>query len=312
MSMSNQSAAESAGLPESEARYREIINAISEAIIVHDANTGCVLDVNEPMLRMYGLASREEALNISFSECSGEGPATSLEQGRRMIDAAKSGKLQPFEWMARKKDGTLFPVEVNLRCSRIGGEDRVLAVVRDISERKMVEKELSRRNELLYGMFDHCEHLVYVKDLEGCFLLASTSLAVFFGQAPQDQLIGETSYDFLPKAVADQHRANDQEVVREGKSIHLVETVETPEETLFFLTVKFPLFDVEERLYAVCGMSVNISEQIRLKERVEVEEENVRTLFNAIGESICLIDCEGMLLAANPAFANRLGLRPEN
>ena len=102
------------GKPNDEAWYREVINAISEAVIIHDPCNGRVLDVNEPMLRMYGLASREEALGRDLKDCTADGREYSWERARELIDAARGGIPQQFEWMARRKDGTIFPVEVAL------------------------------------------------------------------------------------------------------------------------------------------------------------------------------------------------------
>jgi len=128
-------------LASSERNYREIFNATSEAIFIHDIANSDIIDVNEPMLAMYGY-SKNELLTLSFKDlCAGVEPYTEFN-GRKLIsDAVEKGALS-FEWLARKKNGELFWCDVSLKNTNIGGADRVLAVVRDIDEKKKIAIEL--------------------------------------------------------------------------------------------------------------------------------------------------------------------------
>jgi two-component system, cell cycle sensor histidine kinase and response regulator CckA len=125
----------------SEQRYREIFNATSEAIFIDDVHTGKVLDVNEPMLRMYGYNSKEEVFAGNIGDFRANQHPYTEEEAKKITRAAVDGKKQQFEWLAKKKNGDLFPVEITLTRSLIGGQERVLAVVRDITCRKQEEQE---------------------------------------------------------------------------------------------------------------------------------------------------------------------------
>lgn len=128
-------------LANSENRFREIFNTVSDAIFIHDAETGRILDVNRRMLEMYGL-SREQALVCGPDDLSAGVPPYSSAEAIKKIRLAQSAGPQTFDWLARARDGRFFWVEVSLRFASIGGEQRILAVVRDISERKHVDAEL--------------------------------------------------------------------------------------------------------------------------------------------------------------------------
>ncbi|SMP50154.1 PAS domain S-box-containing protein [Desulfonatronum zhilinae] len=128
-------------LRESEQRYREIFEATSDAIFIDDARTGRMLDVNEAMLKMYGYSSKEEVLAGNIGDLSAPEASCDEAGAQERIRAAVAGTPQQFEWLAKRRDGTVFPVEVALRRSPIGGQDRVIASVRDISERKAAEQE---------------------------------------------------------------------------------------------------------------------------------------------------------------------------
>ncbi len=126
-----------------EKNYEEIFNGTNEAIFVHDISDGAILDVNQAMFEMYGY-SHEEATKLKTGDLSsGEYPYNHEEAERLFINTvAAGGKI--FEWHARRKDGSLFWVEVNLKPAFIGGKQRLLAAVHDITERKHAEEELLR------------------------------------------------------------------------------------------------------------------------------------------------------------------------
>ncbi|MEN8198506.1 MAG: PAS domain S-box protein [Thermodesulfobacteriota bacterium] len=127
-------------LAESERNYREIYNATSDAIIIHDAEDGSIVDVNLAMLDMYGY-TREEALALEIADLS------QAEVRERMQQALEDGP-QVFNWQARRKDGSLFWVEVSLKKTLLGKQEVVLALVRDISKRLHLEERLRQSQKM--------------------------------------------------------------------------------------------------------------------------------------------------------------------
>ncbi len=133
-------------LKASEANYRSIFNAANDAIFVHDAETGKILDVNQKMCEMFGY-TLEEANGLSVEDVSSGVPPYTQKDALKWITKAIDGRPQLFEWRAKDRSGELFWVEVNLKRTTIGEENRVLAVVRDISERKRTDKELRKSEQ---------------------------------------------------------------------------------------------------------------------------------------------------------------------
>lgn len=74
----------------------------------------------------------------------------------RLIRKAAKGEPQVFEWLAQDKHGEKFWVEVNLKLADINGKERVIAVVRNIDERKAKENELKNEmyKDALTGLFN--------------------------------------------------------------------------------------------------------------------------------------------------------------
>jgi len=137
-----------AALKKSERNYREIFNASSDAIFIHDGKTGKILDVNIPMLKMYGYEKRE-VLKLPIETFSSQIAPFDQKGAERNIRKAVEKGSYIFEWQAKKKNGGLFWTEVNLIFSKIGEEERVLASVRDITERKRTQEMMVQSEKML-------------------------------------------------------------------------------------------------------------------------------------------------------------------
>ena len=130
-------------LRESERNYREIFNNASDAIFVHDAETGAILDVNISMMQMFGTDGKTTPDLRPNDTSLGVSPYSELEVKQWLTKTLTVGP-QVFEWQARRMGGEVFWAEVSLKKAVIGGQQRVLALVRDITERKNAETEKAK------------------------------------------------------------------------------------------------------------------------------------------------------------------------
>ena len=131
----------------SEARFRAIFDGVNDAIFLHDAGTGAILDVNAKMTEMYGY-SRKEARHMGIAELSANAAPYTQEDALGWFTRARRGEAPVFEWLARQRDGGLFWVEMSLRRAEIAGRACVLVLARDIGERKRAEAVMRERIEL--------------------------------------------------------------------------------------------------------------------------------------------------------------------
>ena len=134
-------------LRESEANYRAIFDAANDAIFVYHAETFEILDVNRKMCEIF-VYTPEEARQLSLQDLTSDQPLCSQKDAARFMRRAAEGVPQLFEWMTKDKGGRSFWIEVNLKRSVIGGVDRLLAVVRDITERKLLEEQLRQAQKM--------------------------------------------------------------------------------------------------------------------------------------------------------------------
>lgn len=137
---------EEQALRTSEGICRAIFDSANDAIFVHDTGTGAILDANRKMCEMYGY-TLEEALRLTIGDVSAGRPPFTQEEALAWVDKAMKEGPQLFEWLAKDKTGRVFWVEVSLKRALIWEKNCLLAVVRDITERKAMEEELKKSAE---------------------------------------------------------------------------------------------------------------------------------------------------------------------
>ena len=128
-------------LHEIEERYKKLFERESDAIMVLDSETQRFEDVNIAALHLYGY-NREEILRLTAVDISAE-PEETLAMMNKIIKN-NAEPIKKIERYHKKKDGTVFPVEISPGIFSIGGSRKVFSVVRDISERNKYETELKR------------------------------------------------------------------------------------------------------------------------------------------------------------------------
>lgn len=126
----------------SESELWTAFHGISDAIFLLDQK-GSALDVNQGAAETYGYPRdqlREAPLELTSA---GTEPYTQ-EQARKRVQRAADGDEQTFEWLAQRKNGETFWEEVRLTPVSVEGDPRVLAVAREIDQRKQREEKLER------------------------------------------------------------------------------------------------------------------------------------------------------------------------
>lgn len=129
--------------------FRSLIDHIQDSIEVIDPQTGRYLDINEQTCLAHGY-TREEYLALTVMDIDPVVDANSWENsgGTEQWEGA-----HVFESHHRRKDGSLFPVEVKANFIRLD-RDYIVCVVRDITERKEVEAALKESEARYRTLFD--------------------------------------------------------------------------------------------------------------------------------------------------------------
>lgn len=178
----------------SEMTYREIFNTVNDTIWIHDIETGEFLDVNNIVTETFGY-SVDEALKLNIEDISSGVPPFTMKTAMELFKKAAEGQPQLFEWHCRHKDGHLFWTEVNLKRGVIAGKECILAIERDISERKQAQESIRLSEEKFSRIFmttPDCIAITRMKD--GQILEVNPGFEAITGWK-RDEAIGRTSYD---------------------------------------------------------------------------------------------------------------------
>ncbi|MEJ2725786.1 MAG: AAA family ATPase, partial [Deltaproteobacteria bacterium] len=243
-------------LRESEQRFRTIFDSVNDAIFVHDPATGDILDVNARMGMMYGY-TREEALQIKVENLSSGEPPYTQKDALAWMKKASTGEPQLFEWRAKDKEGRLFWVEVNMKRAVIGGQDRVLVVVRDITERKQVDAALRESRAMLKQILDTAPQSIFWKDKNSVYLGCNQVFAAAAGISAPEDIIGKTDFDLpWPRHEAETYRADDALVIAsQTPKQHIIEPLQQANGVRLWIdTTKLPLVDSHGDVYGVLGV----------------------------------------------------------
>ena len=153
-------------LRKSEERFRSLVNASYDAIVIADAQ-GNILSVNGATEKMFGYGEKElegKPLTILMPERYRESHRLGMKNFVASDLAPHTGKA--FEFAGRRKDGSEFPLELNVSIWVSEGEVNFGAVIRDVTERTRLETETFNAQQRFKTLVDSLDALVYVADFE--------------------------------------------------------------------------------------------------------------------------------------------------
>jgi two-component system cell cycle sensor histidine kinase/response regulator CckA len=171
-------------LKSSEERFRTIYDGMFEAVLILDAVTGEIVDANRAMCGMFGY-THTEAIQLEFREIGSGEPPCSDAEAMEILSRAAHGLPQLFDWRVRKKSGDLFWAAISMQKTAIEGEDRIIALVRDITERKQFEEEL----RLMDFSINNISDAVYWITMDGRFRNVNAAACKMLGYSREELLL---------------------------------------------------------------------------------------------------------------------------
>lgn len=297
-------------LQKSERKYREIFNAAPEAIFVHAAPSGKLLHVNESMLRMYGYASEEEALSGSVGDFSANiSPYTQSDAEKNIHKALNEGP-QVFEWLAKKKTGETFWTEVSLRSSQIGGEGQILAVVRDISERKRAEETIRIGEEKFRKAFLISPDAININRLrDGMYIAVNHGFTQVMGYSDAE-CVGKTSIELNIWANAQDRQKLVDGLIKHGEVANLEARFIAKNGDIKYGLMSASLLELNGVPHII-SITRDVTERKQAEEALKKSEIWFRSLFEKASDGIFYLSTNRKLVEVNHAFAQMHGYSVE-
>jgi two-component system, chemotaxis family, CheB/CheR fusion protein len=247
-----------AALRQSEQRYRDLAESSLDALFIFGAwrnpqqqLTGFTfVDLNTRGEQLLGVP-REDILGRRLCDVLPVPEGDVLERYRHVLETGQP-LLEDFPC----RDALGRTVWLQHQVNRF--LDGIAITTRDITERKLAEAAVREGEQRLHGILENTPAAVYLKDLQGRYLLANRRFNELFGLAVEaDQSFNDA--DFLPPTLAAQFRHNDQQVLASGDTLECEESLTHLEPPSVHLTVRFPVRDAAGHVYAVAGIMTDIT-----------------------------------------------------
>ncbi len=148
------------------------------------------------------------------------------------------------------------------------------------------EPDAPDQNKVLKALINNLPQCIYVKDAQSRFVVANEHLAHLVGYDDPDELVGKTDFDLFPEAYAAKYYEDEQAIVEHGEP-KIAEEERTLDcstgEEQWALATKIPIFDEEENVEYIIGMTYDITEQKQLEQ--ELRETREKALAAARAKS---------------------------
>lgn len=146
------------------------------------------------------------------------------------------------------------------------------ALTKEMAERKKAEDSIRTQAQLIRSIIDNSIAVIYVKDLEGRYILANRQFLGIFGMNAEC-VLGKTDIALFPEEVARAFRENDIKVQEAKAPLEFEEAATLDDGLHSYISVKFPLYSSYGDIYAVCGISTDITARKNLeKEQLKAQK----------------------------------------
>jgi len=295
---------------------RALFDAIDDAIFVHDLE-GRILEANPAACRRLGY-TRDEMLRLTTRDI--DDPEFAAGFAQRLQTQLTQGRCL-CEGRHRTKDGRVIPVDINTSAIEMHGRPAVLAVMRDITERKKVEDALRKHAEerecvekalrdsqaFYHSLVECLPQNIFRKDRAGRVTFANGRYCATLKRTLAD-LLGKTDFDLFPPELAAKYWRDDQHVLETGSMLEAVEQHRLPDGTLLYVqVVKTPVRDGAGHVAGTQCIFWDVTERIRAEQSIAASERRYRQLTEATLDAIVLADQEGRISLFNPAAERLFG-----
>ena len=291
--------------------FKSIVNQANDAIFISNPETGRFLEVNDKACSNLGY-SREELLKMEVVDIETMIP-NNFSWKKHIKEVQKQGYVL-MEGEHKRKDGTVFPVWVNVKYLSHRKKDYIVAIVRDITEWKTMEIALRNEKHDLEKLFNSLGEAVFVVKMpERIIEFVNNSVKPIFGYEPEE-CIGRFVDFFYPDIKEFQVCAGKlEEAVRQGKDVlNIEQSLRRKNGEIFPSGITTTIFKKDGIVTRIVSIVRDITE---LKEAEERKISNQKRLTQEVAEilpgTFCIFDESGHIEGWNKNFQTATGYSAE-
>ncbi|MFO7573751.1 MAG: PAS domain S-box protein [Bacteroidales bacterium] len=268
-----------------ETRYRRLFESAKDGILILDAETGKIIDVNPFLIELLGY-SKIDFIDRELWEL---GVFKDIAANKeKFLELQMKEYVRYDDLPLETAEGRRIWVEFVSNVYLVNNNRVIQCNIRDITERKKAEGALVSSENSLKTLIQAIPDLIWLKDGDGIYISCNPMFERFFG-ATEEQIKGKTDYDFVDREQADAFRENDNKALLAGKPTRNEELVTFAEDghRVYLETIKAPMYDSQKKLIGILGIGRDISERklaesdlIRAKEKAQ-ESDRLKSAFLA-------------------------------
>jgi PAS domain S-box-containing protein len=296
-------------LRESEARYRGIFEAVDDVIYTIESD-GTFSSLSPSFERITGWLP-DEWIGKHFTPLA---HPDDLPRMHELFGRLLSGEtLPPAEMRLMTKAGTYLDAELKPAAIRRGDSITVFGVLRDITERKRMDKLMRRQLELNTQIIETVPMRVFWKDLALRYVGCNTVFARDAGYDSPGDLIGKDDFQMGWREQAEIYRADDRRVMDANElKLSYNEPQTTPAgERIWLRTSKVPLHNEVNEVIGLLGTYEDITERRNVEIALRESEARYRGIFDAVDDLIYTLEADGTFSSLSPSFERMTGWLPE-
>ncbi len=278
---------------ENERRHRALFDSAADAIFL--MCEGRFVDCNSKTLEIFD-CTREQIIGAypdQFSPLCQPNGEYSKDLALEKIGAALGGNNQTFEWMHTTANGTPFEAEVSLNRVELSSGVHLQAIVRNITERKRIERSLLASEAKFRSLFENVHEGVYQSTIEGKLITVNPALVRMFGYDSEEEMLGvDIARDLYADPTERERltRALNENDEMQGVELRLVK--KNGEELRVHENVRVVRNEAGIPQYYE-GTLTDITERARAEERQRQQHEQLEFVLETVGEGITLSNKEG-------------------
>jgi PAS domain S-box-containing protein len=278
--------------------YRTLFHESRDGVYIVDS-IGQILEFNQSALDILGY-DKDEILGLRVTDFL----ADKKQLKTLLINLKEHGSIQDYIAKVKCKDGSVIDCLISATpYFEKGAVAAYLGIIRDVTEQQNARNILQEQRNLLRQVIDLNPSFIFAKDRNGRFVLANKGFANRLGKTPEE-LVGKTDAELMVDIeLAEQHRANDLEIIETGKAFEYPESEYTFADgaVRWIQTTKLPIVDANGDVKHVLAISSDNTERRRVEDTLRESEARFRSLAEGSPDMIYLLELQSNKII----YANR-------
>ena len=280
--------------------FKKMFDNSADGIVLADPKTKKFVLVNKAVCKMLGYSETEfKKLGVKDIH-----PKESLKDVQKSFlkQLRKEGSLSR-DLPVKRKNGTIFYADINSFPITLGGKKYLMGNFRDITDRKQVQDDLQKSQELFKQVEKNANEWIWEIDAKGKYTYVSSAIERVVGYKPRE-IVGKKYFYSL-------FHAKERESLKKAafkmfsKKLPFKNfqnrIVHKNGKDIWFLTSGIPILDKNKKLIGYRGVDIDVSEQKRIEDELRHSEKQYETLYNSSVDAIMTLIPKGKFIGGNPA-----------